>query len=266
MTQENQEESAVEVEVAIEDEIAPIKREDLSSRSVCSAYVRGSKCISKPKMVDKMLKPEGMRFNFFAWIIGPYYYLYRKQWKIGWIWLVICFVMTFVTSVVNNEMLDAIGLSMGTNAVPTFIDYAWIFIGGIGGIVMGFLFYPLYRRSAERAYDEWKQNADVQEDANAQEAAERYIESKGGTNLAAGLGTYIAAVIFVCILTLANPQSHGTGIGDYAGPAGSTTYEFMYGATDDEGRTIYTNPDIGAEYVATPVDEADVSVSVERAE
>ena len=134
--------------------------EELSEWQVCSAYVEGRKVQKKPKMAEKMVT-EGVHFNIFVLFLGPIYYLYRKQYTIGWAYF------AFLT----------IGNLIVVYLLPT-VDGLWTAFLFIFELGMAFAFYPIYRQSAKRAYEAWKSDPAPTQNALG------YIEQCGGTNWA----------------------------------------------------------------------------------
>ena len=174
-------------------------REDLSLRSIFSAYVRGSRVNPKPRMVDKMLAG-GVQFNWFAWLLGPYYFLYRKQWKAGWIYLVVLDILYYSAVFISTLLLTLNPVSAESTVGISVLGSLWEVIRFIGGIAVAFTFYPLYRRAAAKAFLDWK-NAE-----NSSCSASRFIERAGGISWIGVIAAIAIDLTIAIILALAFPD------------------------------------------------------------
>ena len=145
---------------------------DLPEWQVYRAYLEGSNLVQKPKMLDKMNR-NGVAFSWFTLLLGPIYYVYRKQYIAGWLY--------FLGINVLSLLLTALSVFVSPMLPVNWIDsLLWCLLLSLivlyaANIAMSFAFYPLYRRSAKRAYENWK--IEGGEDMGD---AIRYLEKKGG--------------------------------------------------------------------------------------
>lgn len=159
---------------------------ELTPSQICNAYVEGRDVVRKPKMVDKMLE-DGIRFGWFAWLFGPIYYLYRKQYLPGWIYLVVQICLSLADSLFPIPVFSIYGVTWGLVSL----------VSAILGIVMGFAFYPIYRHSADSAYLRWKSLESPSCNASG------YLEQVGGISwLQVVLGLAVNALSMMAIASI----------------------------------------------------------------
>ena len=223
--------------------------EELTRAQVYKAYVEGSDIRPKPKMVEKMART-GLRMSWFALFLGPLYYLYRKQWKVGWIFFAVNIVATTVVDLmVGTKVLASLGSVQGTGETPLTMGYLCAAL--VVGLVMGFAFYPLYERSAMQAYEQWKS------DSSPAKNAIGYIEQKGGISWGPVIAGIVINFLTTAIVDASLPSGQSVSVVSrtvnersvFDDPyAGSTTLQELELSGAEGNTVIFTDPETGKTY------------------
>ena len=147
---------------------------ELPEWQIYRSYLEGVDLVQKPKMLDKMSR-NGVAFSWFTLLLGPLYYLYRKQYVAGWLYFLGINVLGILLSATGAFVTLPMAMH-DVNVLSWWLPLSTVLLWS-ADIVMCFAFYPLYRCSAKRAYEDWKN-----EDGESSSAAIGYLERKGGVS------------------------------------------------------------------------------------
>ena len=136
-----------------------------SDEYLCGLYIEGKKGSPKPDMTRRTLKA-GFRFNWFATLTGPIYFLYRKCYIEAAVILALLVVYVFLPFELPNG--------------PEYLIY----------FAYGALFYPLFKLHTTKAIATARSEG-------LDEAALQKLRRKGGTNLVAALILSAVVLLFL---------------------------------------------------------------------
>ena len=189
--------------------------EGLPAWQVYRSYVEGPDVNQKPRMVDKMCR-RGVAFSWFTLLLGPVYYLYRKQWLAGLVYFGAVVALNVVSALLPPWPSQAALLAGADGALLAMMAAEFVVSLAVQ-LAMCFAFYPIYRRSAMRVYAEWRRGCGTGADEapsgasrfteckndEATSEAIRYLERKGGTSAVAAWAVIAVNVALYALCGLA---------------------------------------------------------------
>lgn len=150
--------------------------------------------------------------SFSAFLLGPFYFFYRKMYKWGFIFGAVSFLLTIPTYMaLLVESGSALTAGLSVTALKTLMDVAFV-LSWVMMIVRGMVALWLYRETAANRIRailaRWK-------DEGSQQAA---LNALGGTSIGAAIlyGVLISALTTAVLFKLGGPELFAT----YAGAFG----------------------------------------------